>query len=106
MEGTIATDQAQVDNARLNLNYCHIVSPVAGRVGLRQVDQGNYVSVSDPNGIVVVTQLQPITVIFTVPEDNLPAIMKQMHAGATLEVTASDKNGHHPTRGRRGDNDR
>ncbi|MBI3706969.1 MAG: MdtA/MuxA family multidrug efflux RND transporter periplasmic adaptor subunit [Proteobacteria bacterium] len=90
-EGTVRTDQAQVDSARLNIIYCHIVAPVSGRVGLRQVDAGNYVQTSDSNGIVVITQVQPITVIFTVPEDNLPAIMKRLRSGATLQVTAYDR---------------
>ena len=70
-EATVKSDQAQIDAQKLNLTYCHIVAPVTGRVGLRQVDAGNYVQTSDPNGIVVVTQLQPISVIFTLPEDNL-----------------------------------
>ena len=90
-EGTVKTDEAMVRNAQLNLDYCHIVSPVTGRVGLRQVDQGNYVQTSDPNGLVVITQLQPISVIFTLPEDNVPAIMKRLGAGATLSVTAYDR---------------
>ena len=85
------TDKAQVDSAKLNIAYCHIVAPVSGRVGLRQVDAGNYVQVSDTNGIVVITQLKPITVVFTLPEDNLPAISKRMQAGATLPVTAYDR---------------
>src|SRR5262249_43368034 len=88
---TVKADQASVDNARLNLDYCHIVSPVNGRVGLRQVDQGNYVQTSDPNGLVVVTQLQPISVIFTLPEDNVPAVGQRLNAGAKLPVTASDR---------------
>jgi membrane fusion protein, multidrug efflux system len=92
-QAAIKTDQAQVDAQKLNLVYAHIVSPVTGRVGLRQVDAGNYVQTSDPNGIVVVTQLQPISVIFTLPEDNLPAVMKQVHAGATLSVTAYERTG-------------
>ena len=91
LEGTVKTDQGQVDMAKINLAYCHIVSPVTGRVGLRQVDQGNYVQTSDANGIVVITQLQPIDVVFTLPEDNLPDLMKQLHAGATLPVTAFDR---------------
>ncbi len=85
------TDQGQVDNAKLNIAYCNIVAPVSGRVGLRQVDEGNYVQVSDPNGIVVLTQMQPIAVVFTVPEDNLPAITKRLRAGATLDVIAYDR---------------
>ena len=92
-QAALKTDQAQVDAQKLNLVYAHIVSPVTGRVGLRQVDAGNYVQTSDPNGIVVVTQLQPISVIFTLPEDNLPAVMKQVHAGASLPVTAYDRTG-------------
>jgi multidrug efflux system membrane fusion protein len=92
-QAAIKTDQAQVDAQKLNLVYAHIVSPVTGRVGLRQVDAGNYVQTSDPNGIVVVTQLQPISVIFTLPEDNLPAVVKQLHKGATLAATAYDRTG-------------
>jgi multidrug efflux system membrane fusion protein len=92
-EATVKADQAQIDAQRLNLTYCHIVSPVTGRVGLRQVDAGNYVQTSDPNGIVVVTQLQPISVIFTLPEDNLPEVMKRVRAGASLPVTAYDRTG-------------
>ena len=92
-QAAIKTDQAQVDAQKLNLVYAHIVSPVTGRVGLRQVDAGNYVQTSDPNGIVIVTQLQPISVIFTLPEDNLPAVLKQLHAGASLAATAYDRTG-------------
>jgi membrane fusion protein, multidrug efflux system len=91
LEGTVATDQAQVNAAQLNLQYTHIVSPVNGRVGLRQVDQGNYVTPGDANGIVVVTQLQPVSVIFPMPEDKLPGVQKRMHDGAVLAVEAYDK---------------
>jgi membrane fusion protein, multidrug efflux system len=91
LEGTVATDQAQVSAAQLNLQYSHIVAPVAGRVGLRQVDQGNYVTPGDANGIVVVTQLQPVSVIFPLPEDKLPAVQKRVHDGAVLAVEAYDK---------------
>jgi multidrug efflux system membrane fusion protein len=90
-QGNVQTDQGQIDTANLNLNYCRITAPVSGRVGLRQVDQGNYVQVGDAGGIVTITQLQPITVIFTIPEDNLPAIMKRLNAGAELQVTAFDR---------------
>ena len=90
-EATVKADQAQIDAQKLNLTYCRIVSPVTGRVGLRQVDPGNYVQTSDPNGIVVVTQLQPISVIFTLPEDNLPEVMRRVRAGASLPVTAYDR---------------
>jgi multidrug efflux system membrane fusion protein len=92
-QAAIKTDQAQVDAQKLNLVYAHIVSPVTGRVGLRQVDAGNYVQTSDPNGIVIVTQLQPISVIFTLPEDNLPAVVKQLHAGVSMAATAYDRTG-------------
>jgi membrane fusion protein, multidrug efflux system len=89
----IMLDQAQIDAQKLNLTYTHIISPVTGRVGLRQVDAGNYVQTSDANGIVIVTQLQPISVIFTLPEDNLPEVLKQWHASATLPTTAYDRTG-------------
>jgi multidrug efflux system membrane fusion protein len=90
-EGTVVSDQAQVDSAALNITYCHIVAPASGQVGLRQVDQGNYVTPADTNGIVLITQIQPITVIFTLPEDNLPAVLGRVHAGATLAATAYDR---------------
>ncbi len=89
--GTVQSDQAQVDSANLNLTYCHIVSPIEGQIGLRQVDAGNYVQTSDPNGVVVITQMQPISVIFSVPEDNLPDIIQRLHTGATLSVEAYDR---------------
>jgi len=90
-EGTIRSDQAQIDTQKLDLTYCHIVAPVDGRVGLRQVDAGNYVQTSDTDGIVVITQLQPISVLFSIAEDNLPMVQKQVHAGAKLPVTAYDR---------------
>jgi multidrug efflux system membrane fusion protein len=90
-EGLVASDQGTVDAQKVNLAYCHIVAPVTGRVGLRQVDAGNYVQTSDANGLVVLTQLQPISVIFTLPEDDVPAIMDRLRAGATLQVTAYDR---------------
>ncbi len=89
--GTVQADQAQVDAQKLNLVYCHIVAPVTGRVGLRQVDPGNYVQTSDPNGIVVITQLQPISAIFTLPEDSLQQVLKRVHEGATLVAAAYDR---------------
>ncbi|MGA3157091.1 MAG: efflux RND transporter periplasmic adaptor subunit [Steroidobacteraceae bacterium] len=90
-EGTVASDEATVATARVNLAYCHIVSPVTGRVGLRQVDQGNYITPALANGIVVVTQLSPMSIIFPVPEDNLPQIQKRVASGATLTVEAWDR---------------
>jgi len=87
LEGTVKADQAAVDNAKLNLAYCHITSPLNGRVGLRQVDPGNMVQPSDPNGLVVITQLHPIAATFTIPEDQLPQVAKAEHANAKpLEV--------------------
>jgi multidrug efflux system membrane fusion protein len=90
-EGTVASDEAAVATAKVNLGYCHIVSPVTGRVGLRQVDQGNYITPALANGIVVVTQLSPMSIIFPLPEDNLPQIQKRLASGATLTVEAWDK---------------
>jgi membrane fusion protein, multidrug efflux system len=90
-QGTVKLDEAQVETAKLNLAYCHIVSPVSGRIGLRLVDPGNYVQVSGATGIAVITQMQPISVVFALPEDELPPVMKQLHAGATLPVTAYDR---------------
>jgi membrane fusion protein, multidrug efflux system len=87
----MASDQAQIDAANLNIAYCRIVAPISGRIGLRQVDQGNYVQVSDANGIVVITQLSPISVIFSTPEDNLPQIASRMKGGASLPVTVFDR---------------
>jgi multidrug efflux system membrane fusion protein len=90
-EGTVKSDQANIDTYKLDLIYARITAPVSGRVGLRQVDAGNYVTPSLTNGIVVITQLQPISVIFTTSEDNLPQIMKQVQTGAKLSVTAYDR---------------
>jgi multidrug efflux system membrane fusion protein len=90
-QGIIRFDQAAIDTQKLNLAYCHITSPVEGRVGLRQVDQGNYVTTGDANGLVVVTTLQPISVIFTLPEDSIPAVQKRTGAGASLPVAAWDR---------------
>jgi multidrug efflux system membrane fusion protein len=87
LEGTVRSDQATIDNAKLNLIYCHITAPVGGRVGLRLVDPGNIVHANDTNAMFVITQLQPIAVLFTLPEDNLPAVSRQM-AKSTLAVDA------------------
>jgi multidrug efflux system membrane fusion protein len=87
LDGAVRNDQATVDNAKLQLIYCHITSPVNGRVGLRQVDPGNIVHAADTSPMLIITQLQPITVIFTLPEDNLPSVAQHMAKG-TLPVTA------------------
>jgi multidrug efflux system membrane fusion protein len=92
-QGTVEADRAAVQSAQVNLQYCHILSPLDGRVGLRQVDQGNYVTPGDANGIVVITQLQPISVLFTLPEDNLQAVARRLHDGAVLPATAYDRSG-------------
>ncbi len=87
LDGTVRNDQAQVDNAKLQLTYCHITAPFSGRVGLRQVDPGNIVHATDTNPMLILTQLQPIAVIFTLPEDVLPQVSARMRQ-ATLEVDA------------------
>ena len=90
-QGIVQSDQAAVDVQKLNLVYCHITAPVDGRVGLRLVDPGNYVQTGSATGLVVITKLQPISVIFTLPEDDLGQIQKRLRAGATLPVTAWDR---------------
>jgi multidrug efflux system membrane fusion protein len=89
--GAVLTDQGQIDAAKLNLTYAHIVSPIDGRVGLQQINVGNYVTPAEPNGLVVVTQIKPISVVFTLPEDEIPPLLQRMHGGATLPVTAWDR---------------
>ncbi len=90
-QGTVKNDQGAVDNAKVNLIYCHITSPIDGRVGLRLVDPGNIVQANSTTALVVVTQLQPITVIFSVAEDYLPQIQKELKAGHRLDVIAFDR---------------
>ena len=92
-QGTVEADRATVKSAEVNLQYCRIVSPLDGRVGLRLVDQGNYVTPGDASGLVVITQLKPISVLFPVPEDNLQAISKRIRAGAVLPAAAYDRSG-------------
>jgi len=90
-QGTVISDEANVEAAALNLNYCRIASPVAGRVGIRLVDVGNLVQAGQTNGIVVVTQIQPMSVIFSLPEDDIDQIMARVNAGATLSAEAYDR---------------
>ena len=90
-EGTVKSDAANVDAAKINLLYCKITSPVAGRVGLRQVDIGNLVESGQTNGVIVVTQIQPISVLFSVPEDDVGQIVGQTGTGAKLSVDAYDR---------------
>jgi multidrug efflux system membrane fusion protein len=90
-EGAVKLDQGQVENAKVQLNYCHIKSPIPGRVGLRMVDHGNIVRSNDSNPLVMITQLRPITVVFSVAEDYLPQIQKQTRDGNKLTVDAFDR---------------
>jgi membrane fusion protein, multidrug efflux system len=92
-EGTVTNDQGVLDAAKVNVVYCHIASPITGVVGLRLVDPGNIVHASDTNGMIVITQIQPISVIFTVGEDQLPPILRKIRAGQKLTVEAWDRDG-------------
>ncbi len=91
LEGTVKIDQGQVDSAKLQISYCRITAPISGRVGLRQVDPGNIVHAGDANGLVTITQLQPVAVIFPIPEDNLPKLIGKMKGGGRLKVDAYDR---------------
>ncbi|NQW83952.1 MAG: MdtA/MuxA family multidrug efflux RND transporter periplasmic adaptor subunit [Alcaligenaceae bacterium] len=90
-EGQLKSDQAAVNNARLQLDYTRITAPIAGRLGLRRVDAGNLINANDPLGLVVITQTQPITVLFTLAENDLPAVREPLAAGKTLSVEAYDR---------------
>jgi multidrug efflux system membrane fusion protein len=87
LEGAVRADQALIDQQKLNLAYCHITAPISGRIGIRLVDVGNIVHASDANPMLVITQLQPVSVLFTLPEDSLPTVAQHMRNG-TLEVDA------------------
>ncbi|HKV37694.1 MAG TPA: MdtA/MuxA family multidrug efflux RND transporter periplasmic adaptor subunit [Blastocatellia bacterium] len=89
----IKVDLAQIENAKLQLVYCHITAPLSGRIGLRLVDVGNMIHATDPNGLVVITQVQPIAVLFTIPEDSLREVLKHLRAGEHLEADAYDRSG-------------
>ncbi len=91
LEGMVQSDQGQIDNAKLQITYSRITAPITGRIGLRLVDQGNLVRANDANGLLVITQLQPITVIFTIAEDSLPAVMEKLKTGEPLAVEAFDR---------------
>jgi len=90
-KGTIESDQAAIDNARLQLSFTRVLAPLSGRVGLRPVDVGNIVHASDQNPLVVITQMQPIAVVFTIPADSLPPVLAKLRAGAKLPVDAYDR---------------
>src|SRR5258705_1071612 len=90
-EGVVETDRGQIDNVKLQLTYCRITAPLSGRLGLRLVDPGNIVHATDQNGLVVITQLQPIAVVFTIPEDSLPPVLAKLNSGVKLPVDAWDR---------------
>jgi multidrug efflux system membrane fusion protein len=90
-EAAIKQDQANIDNAKLELTYCKITAPITGVLGLRLVDPGNIVHASDTNGMITITQLQPISVLFTIPEDSLPQVTQKLRAGAHLPVEAYNR---------------
>jgi membrane fusion protein, multidrug efflux system len=90
-EGDVKNDQGLIEAVKVQLVYTRITAPISGRVGLRLVDPGNFVQTTDTTGIVVITQLQPITVVFTIPEDNIPSVLDRLNAGADLPVEAYDR---------------
>ena len=90
-EGAVQTDQAAIANAKLQLNYCRITAPISGRIGLRLVDPGNMVRANDPGGMAVITQLQPIAVVFTIPQDEISRVQQKLNAGQPLTVEAYDR---------------
>jgi multidrug efflux system membrane fusion protein len=89
-EGAIQADQAAIDNANLQITYSRVVAPISGQIGLRLVDEGNIVRAADPGGMVVITQLQPISVLFSIPEDNLGEVLRKLRAGVQMRVEAWD----------------
>ncbi len=91
LEGTVKSDQGQIDTVRVNLIYCYITSPVDGRIGLRLVDPGNFVQTTDTAGLVIINTIQPITVVFSIPEDDVPRVMQKVNAGKVLVVQAYDR---------------
>jgi multidrug efflux system membrane fusion protein len=91
LQGTVQADQAQIDLAKLQLSYTRVTAPISGRLGLKQVELGSLVRSSDPNGLVSITQTQPMAVVFSVPEMHVPLIMRKLKAGQTLPVEAWDR---------------
>lgn len=90
-DGAVKIDQAMIDSAKLNITYCKITAPLTGRIGLKMIDLGNIIHASDANGLAVITQMKPISVLFSLSEDNIPKIVKQMNAGKKLNVDAFDR---------------
>jgi multidrug efflux system membrane fusion protein len=93
LEAAIKADRGQIDSIKLQLTYCRILAPITGRAGLRLVDAGNMVHVTDPGGLVVLAQVEPIAVLFTLPQDNLPSVLARQRAGGTIAVDAFDREG-------------
>jgi multidrug efflux system membrane fusion protein len=94
LEGALKSDQGAIASARLNLTYSEVRAPITGRAGLRQIDPGNIVHAADQNGIVILTQIEPIAVLFTLPEDNLQSVLPKVRSGTVLAVDAYDRQGH------------
>ena len=92
-QGTVEIDRGLVANAKLQLSYARITAPITGRLGLRLIDQGNIINTSDASGLAVITQISPISAVFTLPEDNLPAVMKRFKSGEVLSIEAYDRGG-------------
>jgi len=92
-QATVDSDQALIDATKLNITYCNITAPIGGRVGLRLVDVGNYVQAASTTGLLVITQVQPITVVFTIAEDSIQPVLDKLHSAQTLAVNAFDRNG-------------
>ena len=92
--GALRTDHAMIDNAKLQLTYCRIIAPISGRIGLRLVDPGNMVRANDPTGLAIITQLQPIALIFTIPQDEISRVQRKINAGESLVVEAYDRDFH------------
>ena len=102
----VKLDQGQIQSAQVNLAYCKIAAPVTGRIGLRLVDAGNIVQSADTTGLLIITQMDPISAIFTISEDQLQVVLKKVAAGQTLEVDAYDRAAHHEAGARVVDNPR
>ena len=92
-QGLVTMDKAQVNNAKLQLTYSRLTAPISGRIGLRQIDQGNIVHANDTNGLVVITQLQPVNVVFTLPEDKIQPVIKRWRSNEPVIITAYDRSG-------------
>jgi len=90
-KGAVKTDQAEIDTAKLNLTYCKITAPVTGRIGLRAIDAGNYIQANGATSLTTITQMQPMSVLFSLPQDDVPAVQQEIQTGAVLDVKAFDR---------------